>query len=83
LHDLASIFAECNTSLLENPIFWLRLVGYGYACHDLVTSQGSGLGFEAQSFDVPQLLDGVGDEYIRMSVAQFEGVYQSVVAQGF
>ena len=83
LHDLAAIFAACDTSLLENPIFWLRLVGYGYACHDLVTSQGSGLGFEAQSFNVPELLDGVGDEFISRRVVQFEGVYQSVVTQGF
>jgi hypothetical protein len=55
----ARLFAPCRRSLIESPIFWLRVVGYGYACADLVKSQGARLGFEARGFDVVALLADV------------------------
>jgi hypothetical protein len=40
LSDLFDIFARCDKSLMENPVFWLRLVGYGYTCNRLLETLG-------------------------------------------
>ena len=39
LRDLAKIFDRCESSLTENSIFWIRLVGYAYVCAVLVQFQ--------------------------------------------
>lgn len=46
LADLARIFGRCEDNLTENPLFWLRVVGYAYACTRLISDQGVSLGFE-------------------------------------
>jgi hypothetical protein len=83
LAALARIFAACRTGLLENPLFWLRLVAYGYVCADLVRDQGSSLGFDDRTYDVGLLLAGVPDEQIRSrSPSEYEAVFQAIMSRG-
>jgi hypothetical protein len=82
LEDLFSIFGRCKRSLLENPIFWLRLVGYGYACNGLIASQGKDLGFRPRSYDGAEMLRQAADESIAAKPAKYVGAFDVVVHQG-
>ena len=46
---------------MENPVFWLRLVGYGSLCQRFVDERGEGLGFQKRAFDVPTLVREAAD----------------------
>jgi hypothetical protein len=39
LRDLGMIFKNCEHSLAENTIFWVRVTGYAYACAELLKSR--------------------------------------------
>lgn len=82
LQPLAAIFARCQTSLLENPIFWLRLVGYGYACNRLIRIQGKSFGFEPGEFSIDQLLRQMADAEIAGNAAQYWSAFESVATEG-
>jgi hypothetical protein len=62
---LFSIFAACNSTLLENPIFWLRLVAYGRVCSLLLETQGKALGFRYRPYDTSALLRGIPEVRIK------------------
>ena len=55
------------------PLFWLRLVAYGYLCTDFVNRTGRAIGFEEREYPVSKLLMvsedsqicGSLDEYVR------------------
>jgi hypothetical protein len=82
LHDLAAIFARCNSdrSLLANPVFWLRLVAYTFVCHNLIGSQGTDLGFEQRPLNVHELLATVPDEQISSRAREFPARFEEILA---
>jgi hypothetical protein len=67
--QLLKIFGRCEKSLLENPIFWLRFVGYGYACNGLVASQGKTLGLHVRPYDSAEMLRHADDDSISKNAA--------------
>jgi hypothetical protein len=81
LADLAHIFARCQWSLLENPIFWLRVVGYAFVCHRLVHTQGGALGFHDRPYPVDDLLAGVSDEHVSSRVSAYSIAFESIVQE--
>jgi len=82
LADLFSIFGRCKASLLENPIFWLRLVGYGHACNGLIASQGTDLGFRVRPYDGVAMLGQVDDESIARNAAGYAKAFDDVEREG-
>lgn len=82
LADLVAIFDGCEVSLVENPLFWLRVVGYGYACNRLLASHGATLGFDLRPYDVERMLRAVRDDYILARVPGYTKSFEKVAAQG-
>jgi hypothetical protein len=68
-HLLLSLFTGCKASLLENPVFWIRVVGYGHVCAQLLNAQGPTFGFEPQVYSLPTLLSGLSDGGSQSSVS--------------
>ena len=81
LEELAMIFGRCQSTLLENPIFWLRLVGYAYVCNQLMSTHGSKLGFRKAVVDVQSLLGDVPDAHITSGAAGFQARFDSIIDQ--
>lgn len=83
LAPLTDLFGRCKVTLQENPLFWLRLVAYGYACVHLVRHHGSSLGFSSlTTYSVQQLLRGAPDPYIRKRIEEFPGAFDALIARG-
>jgi hypothetical protein len=82
VRPLAALFAGCKHNLCENPILWLRLVGYGYSCNDFVHLQGSGLGFAAPTYPLVELLRCAEDAFIDERLEDFPKAFDSLIAQG-
>jgi hypothetical protein len=82
LKDLVLIFARCDASLLENPIFWLRAVGYASVCESLTAAQGEGLGLQKNFFDATELLDAVPDEYISSRLPEYVNTFDTITREG-
>ena len=61
LADLVAIFARCERNLSENPLFWVRIVGYAYACSRLIADQGVAIGFENVEIPVEDALKTAND----------------------
>jgi hypothetical protein len=81
LADLARIFERCGRggTLLDNPIFWLRVVGYSYVCQRLTVEHGAELGLRQRPFSVEQLLAGVKDEHISSRAAKYQATFDSII----
>ena len=68
--------------MTENPIFWLRLVGYAYACGELVRAQGVPLGFAAPALDPADLLRKTNDDYISTHLDDYLAAMRRVADEG-
>jgi hypothetical protein len=79
---LAALFGHCKNSLCENPIFWVRVVGYGYVCKHLLEVHGKGLGFAIPTFPQHQLLGGTKDPFITNRLHEFFKVFDELIARG-
>lgn len=62
LEPLPGIFREFSVE--KTPIFWVRLVCYGFLCAELVNRQGANIGFENLSYNVSDLLSKTDDDFI-------------------
>jgi hypothetical protein len=82
LRDLTQIFIRCENNLIDNPLFWVRLVGYAYACSRLIAEFGTAVGFEDKPLPAGDMLHAVEDSRISQHVADYLQVFDSIVAQG-
>ena len=82
LAALAAILRRCDRRMTENPIFWLRLVGYAYACGELVRAQGVPLGFAAPALDPADLLRKTNDDYISTHLDDYLAAMRRVADEG-
>lgn len=82
LRDLTQIFIRCENNLTDNPLFWLRLVGYAYACSRLIAELGTAVGFEDKPLLAGDMLHAVEDSRISKHAADYLQVFDSIVAQG-
>ena len=82
LKPLENLFRRCDYSLLENPILWTRLVGYGYACRQFVQTYGTHLGFSAPEFPLVKLLGETEDKHINERINDFPALLAGMVKQG-
>ena len=79
---LAELLRGCRLRMTENPIFWLRLVGYAYACRELIREQGVRISFSVPTLSPADLLRKVSDEHILLHVDDYVLAMQSVVEEG-
>jgi hypothetical protein len=82
LRDVALIFRRCQGNLTDNPLFWLRVVGYAYACNRLIGEQGVSVGFEEIPLPADEMLKAVDDEYISARASAYVDRFDLIVAKG-
>lgn len=82
LADLARIFGRCEDNLTENPLFWLRVVSYAYACTRLISDQGVSLGFEDISLPAEEMLGAVDDEIVSSRASDYVASFDRILGQG-
>jgi hypothetical protein len=77
--DLFAIFERCKLSLLENPVFWLRLVGYGFVCHGLVERRGDAVALQKRPFDMVAMLRETDDPEISSNPEKYEAAIKALI----
>jgi hypothetical protein len=84
LRDLGKIFQNCTASLLENPIFWARMIGYAYACSELIKSEPARLlGFTPRSLPIDEMILATNDDHYISRADQFKQTLQATLEEGF
>ena len=73
---------QLQPSLLGNPIFWLRLVAYGYVCANLIRSHGVALGFDDRTYSARDLLSSVDDSSITTQVDAHAQAFDAILQRG-
>jgi len=53
------------------PLFWLRLVAYGYLCNDFINTTGKAVGFEFRDYPVSELLAVTKDSVICGNLSEY------------
>jgi hypothetical protein len=81
LRDLAAIFGACKGGLADNPAFWLRVVGYGYACNDLLSRRGADVGIAPVPYPVATLLGAVNEVTISSRAGEYSTVFDEIIAR--
>jgi hypothetical protein len=82
LADLARIFTRSEDNLTKNPLFWLRIVGYAFACTRLIRDQGVSLGFEDVSLPAEDMLAAVDDKIVSSRASDYVAGFDRILAQG-
>jgi len=82
LRDLAAIFSASGDSLSNNPLFWLRLVGYAYICSDLIAKQGLAVGFEDNPLPLESMLRAAKDDQISNRTGDYIQAFEEIAVQG-
>jgi peroxiredoxin family protein len=62
----------------KKPIFWIRLVCFGYICNEYTEIVGHDIGFKKKQFDVKKLLSISQDDYTRSNTAKFQVIFQTI-----
>lgn len=84
LRDLASIFDRCENNLTENPIFWIRVTGYTYACSEHLKSKSAiALGFTARELPIDEMVSATKDNQFTSRLCIFREKLKSTIAEGF
>jgi hypothetical protein len=81
LAGLARLFQGNGGSLTDSPVFWLRLVGYGYVCRAYVERHGSGIGIAVPDLDVAALLAAAADDQITSRLTDYPATFDRVLAE--
>lgn len=79
LSPVVQLFTSCERNLTENPVWWVRLVGYAYACAWLVAQQGSDLGFNTSEMDVREMIGAVDDRDILAHLDDYPAIFDKVL----
>ncbi len=83
LASLGGIFAACQHSLAENPLFWLRVVAYTETCAQYLQSRSAArLGFKARELPLTQMVEATGDDYLVSRLEQYRKVLDAIITDG-
>ncbi len=66
-------------SINSKPIFWLRLVCYGFICNKHIGQAGNKIGFKAYKFDLTKLLLISQDDYTLANLAKYQKVFDTLL----
>lgn len=82
LAPLANIIEKCNASLVENPVFWTRLLGYAYVCNWYMVRAGKVLGLTPRPNDLAAMLVATGDSQIIANADRYPRIFDQIIAEG-
>lgn len=82
LAPLAKILRQTDSSMADNPAFWVRIVGYAYLCEQYIATNGREMGFAARNLDVGALVAIAHDAEIRRHASGQEEIFREIVAEG-
>ncbi|MEE4216572.1 MAG: hypothetical protein V2I48_03120 [Xanthomonadales bacterium] len=84
LSDLGCIFQGCENSLVENPIFWARMIGYALACSELIQSElAKSLGFTPRNIPIDEMINASRDDHFIENLDRFKQTLRSTLNEGF
>jgi len=63
----------------KKPIFWIRLVCFGYICNEYLGYAGGAIGFEKRRFDLDKLLLASQNDYTLSKIDRYKDVFQSLL----
>lgn len=66
-------------TVAKKPIFWIRLVCFGYICNEYLEQAGRLIGFEKRDFNVRELLLVSKDLHTRSNVNKYQEMFQSMI----
>ncbi len=66
-------------TIAKKPIFWIRLVCFGYICNEYLGHAGTSIGFEKRQFDVNKLLSISNDSYTHSNIEKYKGMFQAMI----
>jgi hypothetical protein len=75
LAGLARLFQRSKNSLLESPVFWVRLVGYAYVCRDYVSRHGPDIGVGVPDLAVSELLAATQDDQVTSHLHEYPAIF--------
>lgn len=64
----------------EKPLFWIRIVCFGFICSEYVGKAGTQIGFAKPSFNLAHMISIVKDPYIRTNAEKFPGVFEKILS---
>ena len=84
LRALAMIFKNCQYSLVENPIFWVRVTGYAYACAEhLKSPSASVLGFKVRDLSIDEMIRATNDVHYTSRLDLYRSQLKTILTEGF
>ena len=84
LRDLGRIFEKCDYSLTENPLFWVRVVGYAYACaQHLKSRSATNLGFSTRELPIDKMIRATKDEHFISRLNLYKSSLEATLKEGF
>jgi len=66
-------------TITTKPIFWARLVCFGYICNEYVRKEGDTVGFKPNPLDLDTLLRVSEDDYILANMEGYKEAFQSLL----
>lgn len=66
-------------TITDKPIFWARLVCFGYICDEYVRKEGEKVGFKPYELDLDSLLRASEDIYINSHIKGYKEAFQSLI----
>ena len=84
LKPLAQIFKKCRSSLIENSVFWIRIVGYSFACSEHLNSPSAKLlGFVKRPIPIESMVKASEDDHFVSRIDVFKQTLSETLAEGF
>jgi hypothetical protein len=68
-----------NFDIRKKPIFWIRLVCFGYICNEYVEHAGRSIGFQKREFDLDKLLLASEDKFTLSHLEGFKEFFHSMI----
>lgn len=84
LKGLGMIFKKCKNSLTENTLFWVRVIGYSYACSIHLQSKSAvNLGFRARELPLDAMVSATNDQHFISQLELFKRNLEKTIKEGF
>jgi len=79
LSPMACLFATCKGNLFENPVWWVRIVGYAYACQWFLNRNGQAAGFATRDLPIQAMLAAPTDAEITAHLGDYPEIFDRVM----
>jgi len=84
LKGMGMIFKNCKNALTENALFWVRIIGYAYACAQHLQSQSAAnLGFSVRELPIDEMVLATHDQHFISQLDLFKRKLEETLHEGF